>query len=57
MSNTEQILDSHTERQGWDRNTQLELALRYIENQQSPEAWEDFLADIALAENELDVTA
>src|SRR4051812_48688407 len=48
---TEQILDGFTERQGWDDNTALDLALRYIENQGSPDAWRDFLAEIASEEN------
>lgn len=35
------------DQQGWTDATLLELALEYIENQQSPEAWTDFLAQKA----------
>lgn len=31
------------ERQGWTGVTQVEVLLKYIENQKSPEAFEDFL--------------
>ena len=51
MSETEQILDGYTRRQGWNESTQLELALRYIEDQENPADFEDFLAGIAETEN------
>ena len=51
MSDTEQILDRHSRAQGWSESTQLELALRYIEEQGAPDAFEDFLVGIAETEN------
>ena len=40
---TERILDEYDERMGWDVHSKLALALEYIENQQSNDAWKDFL--------------
>ena len=37
--------------QGWNDHALLGLALEYIENQSSPEAWTDFLAEQADREN------
>lgn len=54
MSHTEQIIDRFARQQGWDLNTQLDLALRYIEDQGSPDAFEDFLVGIAETENSMD---
>ena len=39
-------------KQGWDLNTQLALALEYIDRQQADDAFEDFLAQVAREENE-----
>lgn len=32
--------------EGWSDATQIDVLLRYIENQQSPEAFQDFLAEL-----------
>ena len=39
----ENILDEISERTGWNVDTQLALALEYIGNQYSDDAWRDFL--------------
>lgn len=48
MKNYEQII----EEQGWTVQTQLELALEYIDNQKDGQAWLEFLAEKAEEENE-----
>lgn len=40
-----EIAERHQEEQGWTDATLLDLCLDYIENQKSPEAFEDFLAE------------
>lgn len=37
------ILEDVAEEQGWSEATQVAVLLEYIENQSSPEAFEDFL--------------
>jgi hypothetical protein len=54
MSETEQILDGFVESQGWTQGTVLDLALTYIENQASPEAWRDYLTSLAEVDNDID---
>lgn len=54
MSQTEQILDGFVESQGWTQGTVLDLALTYIENQDSPQAWQDFLASCAEVDDDFD---
>jgi hypothetical protein len=54
MSQTEQILDRFVESQGWSDNTVLDLCLTYIENQASPEAWEDYLTSLAEVDDDID---
>jgi hypothetical protein len=54
MSQTEQILDRFIETQGWSDSTVLDLALTYIENQSSPEAWEDYLISLAEVDDDID---
>lgn len=56
MSEAEQILDFYASRQGWNQQSQMDLALRYIENQGSNGAWRDFLQDCADVENDMDAT-
>lgn len=46
------ILEEIGERQGWNKNYKLALALEYIENQGSLDAWQDFLQTQADEENE-----
>lgn len=45
----ERILNAYANDQGWTQATCLDLALEYIDNQQSPQAWTDFLAERAAA--------
>ena len=52
MSDAEQVLDQFAEAQGWSESTKLDLALRYIDTQDAPDDFRDFLADIADAEND-----
>lgn len=54
MSETEQILDRFRESQGWTDKTVLDLALTYIENQASPEAWEDYLRSLKEVDDDMD---
>lgn len=54
MSQTEQILDRFVESQGWSDRTVLDLALTYIENQASPEAWEDYLTSLVEVDDDID---
>jgi len=55
MSETEQILDEFVESQGWTQGTVLDLALTYIENQGSPEAWRDYLDSLKEVDDDLDI--
>lgn len=48
---TRDIIFDIADKQGWNTGTMLDLALRYIENQQSDEAFRDFLLDVAAQEN------
>lgn len=43
----EGILDEIAERTGWNERSKLTLALEYIDNQDSPDAWQDFLEHAA----------
>jgi hypothetical protein len=43
----ESIIDKIAERTGWNDASKLSLALVYIDNQQSDDAWEDFLVQAA----------
>lgn len=54
MSQTEQILDGFRESQGWSDATILDLALTYIENQGSPEAWQDYLTSLKEVDDDLE---
>ena len=45
------VMDEIAEQQGWTVETQLELALQYIANQGSDDAFQDFLQHIADEEN------
>jgi hypothetical protein len=54
MSQTEQILDRFIETQGWSDNTVLDLCLTYIENQSSPEAWEDYLTSLKEVDDDME---
>jgi hypothetical protein len=40
-------MENYADRCGWNVETQLELALRYIANQGSDDAFDDFLQEIA----------
>jgi hypothetical protein len=53
MSETEQILDVFVETQGWSKNTIIDLALTYIDNQASPEAWKDYLTSLAEVDDDM----
>lgn len=44
---TEDILNEHAERQGWNDASKIALLCRYIENQQCDDAFEDFLKQIS----------
>lgn len=48
---TRDIIFDIADKQGWNTGTMLDLALRYIENQRSDEAFRDFLLDTAAQEN------
>ena len=37
------IFQHYVDEQGWDQDSQIELLLRYIDNQNSTDAFEDFL--------------
>ena len=52
MTPTEQALAEVADQQGWYTATQLDLALEYIDRQQSLDAWRDFLLSVAATENE-----
>jgi hypothetical protein len=41
----DEIMQRHAERAGWSEATQLDLALQYIANQGSDDAFEDFLQE------------
>lgn len=41
----QQILDEFAETEGWNTDTQLDLLVEYLENQASPDALRDFLAE------------
>jgi hypothetical protein len=47
----EYTLARFAEEQGWNTDSQLSLALQYIDNQRSDDAWGDFLAQQAAEEN------
>lgn len=51
-NNTPRGYDEIVEAQGWDTDSQLALALEYIEAQDSPEAWLDHLERAAAIEND-----
>jgi hypothetical protein len=40
-------MNEATERAGWDTESQVLLLMQYVENQQSPEAFEDFITRAA----------
>ncbi len=46
------LFEEITEQQGWNESSQVAVLLRYIENQDSYEAFRDFLLEQACAENE-----
>ena len=48
---TESILDQYADQQGWNDQTKITLLCRYIANQQSDDAFADFLAQQADEEN------
>lgn len=48
------LFEEIAEQQGWTDATQVEVLLRYIENQASPEAFQDFLNEQVAAELSLD---
>jgi hypothetical protein len=50
----ERIFERFVESQGWNESSQVAILLRYIENQASPEAFEDFLQQQADEENGVD---
>ena len=43
--NAETIFDRFAHEQGWDMDSQVTILLRYIDNQQSDEAFKDFLRE------------
>lgn len=45
-----QTLEAYAQRQGWNDDTKLQLALEYIQNQGDTEAFDDFLTQRAAAE-------
>lgn len=51
-SSIDAVVQEFADQQGWDKNTVLGLALQYIENQDSNDAFRDFLAATADEENE-----
>jgi hypothetical protein len=53
MSDAQTVINEIGDEQGWNDLTKLEFAIEYIKNQQSPEAWEDFLQQCADQENEM----
>ena len=48
---TEDLLIRFTAQQGWNLDSQLTVLLRYIENQQDDDAFEEFLQQQADLEN------
>lgn len=45
------VLSMYASEQGWTEATELEVACQYIDRQQSDEAFEDFVAQVAAEEN------
>ena len=43
--------DAVSAEQGWTARTEVDVLMRYIENQNSPEAFRDFLAEQRETEN------
>lgn len=43
----QQIIDRYQEAEGWTTDTVLDLLVSYIDNQDAPDALDDFLADAA----------
>ena len=41
----EQLFENTAAEQGWSAETQVGVLLEYVKNQQSPEAFADFLAE------------
>ena len=54
---TDYILNEISEKQGWNTEAQLALLIEYIERQQSPEAFRDFLVEAAYNENKTEEAA
>jgi hypothetical protein len=52
-----QLIDYIGEEQGWNDSTKLALALEYIENQSSPEAFRDFLLEKQADDNSHSIDA
>lgn len=53
MSNSaEAEFNAATSKVGWDYESQLEVLLEYVENQSSPEAFADYLAEKVEATNQ-----
>lgn len=50
---TKQIFNEGIEAQNWDMAFQVEVLLEYIENQNSPEAFADFIAEQVALEKAL----
>lgn len=48
---TRTILEEYAERMGWNEDSQLEILCDYIENQQNPDAFDDYLSRRADEEN------
>lgn len=48
------ILENYADEMGWDIDSQLTLCLRYISNQNDNATFEDFLAQVANAERQID---
>ena len=45
------IFEHHVEQQGWNEETQIQILLEYIENQQSNDAFESFLSEKSTFKN------
>lgn len=56
MNTARTTLEKQAEEMGWDMQSKLTLCLRYIDNQSSNEAFEDFLTQAADVEKQMDGT-
>lgn len=50
------IFEKYTMQQGWNESTQIQILLEYIENQQSNDAFKEFLSEKSIFENDASYT-